>query len=72
MHHFLTPHSNLCTDASNEGLGAVLTQETPSGEQRIFFLIRKLTKPKQNYAVIEREAVAIKWALDYFKYYLWG
>lgn len=62
----------LYTDASDSGLGAVLTQETPSGEQPMFFLSHKLSKPEQNYTVIEREALAICWAVDQFKYYLWG
>lgn len=52
-------------------LGAVLTQEMPSGEQPIFFQSRKLSKLEQNYAVIEWEALALWWAVDQFKYYLW-
>lgn len=36
------------TDTLNVGLGAVLTQETPVGEQPIFFLSPKFTKPKRN------------------------
>lgn len=64
-------HFRLYTDVSNSNLGAVLTQDTPTGEQPIFFLSRKSSKAEQNYAVIEREALAIRWATDYFKYYLW-
>lgn len=56
------------TNASDIGLGAILTQETLSGEQPIFFLSRKLTKAKCNYAMIEIEALAIRWAMKYFKY----
>lgn len=59
-------------DASNTSLGAVLTQNTPTGEQPSFFLCRKLTKTELYYVVIEREALAIRWAIEYFKYYLWG
>lgn len=58
-------------DASNVGLGAILTQE-PSGEQPIFFLSCKLAKAGQNYVVIEREALVIRGAGEYFKYYVWG
>lgn len=41
------------------GLGAVLTQGTPQGGQPIFFLSQQLKKAERNYAVIEREALAI-------------
>lgn len=54
----------LYTDASNFDLGAVLAQDTPTGEQPIFFLGWKLSKAEQNYAIIEREPLAIRWAID--------
>lgn len=40
----------LYTDTSDRGLATVLTQETPSGEQSVFFLCRKLSKLEHNYA----------------------
>lgn len=68
------PHQPFClyTDAFDRGLGAMLIQETPSGKQPVFFLSRKLSKPERNYAMIERKALAIRWAVDHFKYYLCG
>lgn len=48
----------------------MLAQEMSSGEQPIFFLSRKLSKPEQKYAVIEQEALDIQWVVDQFKYYL--
>lgn len=62
----------LYTDACDVGLVVMLTQESPAGEQPIFFLSWKLTKAERNYAVIEREALAIRWAIEEFTYYLWG
>lgn len=62
----------LYTDTSNVGLGAMLTQDTHSGEQLIFFLSCKVSKAERNYAVIEKESLAIRWAVDHFKYYLGG
>lgn len=57
----------LYMDGCNTGLGAVLTQETPAGEQPIFFLSHKFTKAECNYAIIEKEALAIRWAIKHFK-----
>lgn len=62
----------LYTDASDIGIRAVLTQEGPYGEQPVFYLSRKLSQPEQKYAVIKHEALAIKLAIDSFRYYLWG
>lgn len=61
----------LYTDASDRGLGAVLTQDTLVGQQPVFFLSCKLSKAENNYVVVEREVLAVQWAIDDFKYYLW-
>lgn len=60
------------TDASSTGVGAMLSQETNQGERQIYHLSRKLNPTKRKYAVIEKEALAIRWAVDQLKYYLWG
>lgn len=62
----------LCTDASDVGLGAVVAQNTPKGEQPISFLSCKLTKAEKKDAVMKKEALAIQWAVEELKYYLWG
>lgn len=60
------------TDASEVGLGAVLSQEVNGEEHPVMYLSRKLNSCEQNYAVVEKEGLAIKWALDSLRYYLLG
>ncbi|XP_058876949.1 uncharacterized protein LOC131731694 [Acipenser ruthenus] len=62
----------LQTDASGVGLGAVLAQDFDGEEHPIMFLSRKLLPREQRYATIEKECLAIKWAVESLKYYLWG
>ena len=58
----------LQTDASNVGLGAVLEQE----QQVIGYASRTLTRAEANYSVIQRECLAIVWAMKQFRHYLLG
>ena len=62
----------LHTDASQVGLGAVLSQVTDGEEHPILYISRKLLKHELNYATVEKEALAVKWAIHHLKYYLWG
>ncbi|KAG6930518.1 hypothetical protein G0U57_003575, partial [Chelydra serpentina] len=62
----------LQTDASEVGLGAVLSQEVDGEEHPVLYLSRKLFPCERNYAVIEKEALAVKWACDALRYYLLG
>lgn len=62
----------LHTEASSSGLGAVLAQPSHQGKHPIVYLSRKLSPTERKYAVIEREALAIRWAVDQLKFYLWG
>lgn len=65
-------HFILQTDASNRGLGAVLLQG-PSGDHHpVAYISRKLFPREVRYLMVENEALAIKWALDSFRYYLLG
>lgn len=59
-------------DASSTGLGAVLAQENKQGKRSIHYLSRKLSAMEWKYAVIEKEALAIRWAVDQLQYCLWG
>uniref|UniRef100_K7EYM9 Reverse transcriptase RNase H-like domain-containing protein n=1 Tax=Pelodiscus sinensis TaxID=13735 RepID=K7EYM9_PELSI len=60
------------TDASDYGLGAVLSQEVDGEEHPVLYISRKLFPRERSYAVIEKEALAIKWAIEALRYYLLG
>jgi len=63
----------LQTDASEKGLGAVLSQTTQDGKEHpIAFASRKLLPREKNYSVIEKECLGIVWALQVFYVYLCG
>ncbi|KAL3997082.1 hypothetical protein ACER0C_009738 [Sarotherodon galilaeus] len=59
-------------DASTIGLGAVLAQGDPGEEHLVLYLSRKLLPRETNYSTVEKEALAIKWALEKLRYYLLG
>ncbi|KAG2469484.1 POL3 protein, partial [Polypterus senegalus] len=60
----------LQVDASGEGLGAALMQGEGEERRPILFISRKLFDREKKYAVLEKEGLAIKWAIDSLKYYL--
>ena len=63
----------LQTDASEQGLGAVLSQTTKNGEEYpVAFASRKFLPREKNYSVIEKECLAIVWSLQVFHVYLYG
>jgi len=62
----------LRTDATDVGIGAVLLQSHTDGVFPVAYLSRKLTKVEKNYAVIERECLAIVWAIGKLQTYLYG
>ncbi|CAM5149942.1 unnamed protein product [Natator depressus] len=62
----------LQTDASEVRLGAVLLQMVGEEEHPILYLSQKLLPREQKYAVVEKECLAIKWAMETLRYYLLG
>ncbi|KAJ8381238.1 hypothetical protein SKAU_G00020160 [Synaphobranchus kaupii] len=60
------------TDASNTGVGAVLSQEDEDGERVVAYYSRALRKAKRNYCVTRRELLAVVRALHHFRPYLQG
>ena len=65
----------LTTDASPVGLGACLSQKIVEGNKSflrpIAYASRSLTVAEQNYAQIEREGLAVHWAVKYFRQFLY-
>lgn len=57
---------------STVGLGAVLAQGDPGEEHPILCLIHKLQPHETRYSTVEKEGLAIKWALESLCYYLLG
>ena len=62
----------LQTDASSTGLGAVLLQEFEDSLHSVCFASRKLLDREKRYSTIERECLAIVWAVHKFVRFLWG
>ena len=62
----------VATDASSIAVGACLMQEHEGILHPIQYLSRNLTKPERNYSTIERECLAIVWALQKLQKYLLG
>ncbi|CAA9995134.1 unnamed protein product [Nesidiocoris tenuis] len=62
----------IATDASNVGLGAVISHIVNGMERPIAYASRTLTKAETNYSVIDREALGIKWGIFKFFQYLYG
>ncbi|XP_026050763.1 uncharacterized protein LOC113037671 [Carassius auratus] len=60
------------TDASERGVGAVLLQGPPESRQPVAYISRKLFPREVRYSTVEKECLAIKWALDSLRYYLLG
>lgn len=62
----------LRTDASGEGLGALMLQYHQGTPHPVAYASRKLLDREKNYSTIERECLAIVWGIGRFKYYLTG
>ena len=60
-------------DASQYGVGAIISRVLPSAEERpIAYALRTLTKSECNYAQIEKETLSIVFGIKKFHQYLYG
>lgn len=68
-----TKEFTLITDASQEALGAVLSQGTVGKDDRpIAYASRTLNSAEKSYSTTEKELLAVVWSVKYFRPYLWG
>ncbi|KAK3889073.1 hypothetical protein Pcinc_006948 [Petrolisthes cinctipes] len=59
-------------DASDHGIGGVLSQNKGDQEYVVAYYSKKLSPPELNYCVIRKELLAVVKSLDFFHPYLYG
>ena len=64
--------TQVISDASPVGLGAVLTQVYKDGPRIISYASRSLTDTETRYSQTEKEALALIWACEKFHPYIYG
>ena len=62
----------LDTDASDSGVGAVLSQMIDGEERVVAFASRTLSKTEQKYCVTRKELLAVVTYVKHFRHYLYG
>ena len=67
----------LATDASKTGIGSVLSNKLPNGQERVIaYASRTLSPTEQKYPIIDKEALAYVWSsvwsMQKFFYYLYA
>ena len=61
------------TDASAQGLGAILSQTQNDGARHpVAYASRALSPSERNYAITDLETLAVVWAISHFHHYLYG
>ena len=67
-----TLETRIKCDASRQGLGAALEQLDCDGWKTVAFASRFLNYTEERYSINELELLGVVWAIEYFKYYLFG
>lgn len=62
----------LCVDASSEAIGGVLSNQPPPNNRPICFISKSLNPVQQRYSSIEKELMAIVYAIENLRHYLYG
>ncbi|KAJ3659856.1 hypothetical protein Zmor_011519 [Zophobas morio] len=62
----------LRADASKEGLGVILLQESAGQMHPIAYASRTLTTAEKNYSITELEALAVLYGLTHFRHFVYG
>ena len=62
----------VAADSSSYGIGAVLYHRVGDMEYPVCFSSRTLSSAEKNYSQLEKEALAMVYALRQFHFYLWG
>lgn len=62
----------LDTDASDYAIGAVLSQEQDGQEKVVAYGSHTLGKSERNYCVTDKELLAVRYFIEYYKQYLLG
>ena len=61
------------TDASDAGVGAILSQEDDNGEEFVIsFASKAFSGAEKRSTTMEKEAFAVVWGLQYFHAYVYG
>lgn len=68
----LSDQTQVIANASPVGLGAVLVQIDTEGPRVIAYGHKALTDCEKRYCQTEKEALALVWAVEHFKIYLFG
>ena len=67
-----TKQFRVYTDASEEGIGAILAQNQEGKERIICCASRSINSSEKNYSTTKKECLAIVWGVRSFRHYLMG